>query len=350
MNGTARQLDADEVRDRAEWRALVEKRGLEPMTAREDPGFAGRVMDAIRAGKARRAARIVFARRAAAAAAASLAALLAIFRLVTDRGASAPSPADWIASRQLQDGAWSESGAGETFRPAVTALAAMALAAGDVSRHADAVAAAVAALEAMQNADGSFGVPGPHGLYNHAFATFALIDDARRNGKGLTPALEKAIVFSLSSQNAFAAWGYPGEDAGNDALTVWELGILAAARELGWNDDAGALRRGLAALGRRSGSKTPDYRFALDREPSPRSGGLVLTRIATQALVPFIDSIKGQGTLAGTLLASLDVAEARANAGDATAAIVASGDPRRGGICAAAVSLLDRNRRNEEVR
>lgn len=353
MNGTARQFDADEVRDRAEWRALLARRGLEPMAAGDDPGFAGRVMAAIRSdGDRRRRTRLV-AVRGAVAAAAAVAVLLAVAvlergdgpgtsALVSERGDPAPSAADWLASRQLQDGAWSEDGTGEAFRPAITALAAMALAGEDATRHASAVASAVSALEAMQNADGSFGASRPHALYNHAFASFALIDEARRNGKGLTPAIRGAVAFALSSQNAFAVWGYPGTNGGDDALTVWELGFLAGARSLGWRDSDGALRRGLAALGRRGGTAF-DYRFAIGRESSPRDGGLALTRIATRTLVPFIDTMEGQGTLAGNLLASLDAAAARVAGDSAKHALASDGRPVQdsGGVCAAAVALLE---------
>lgn len=348
MNGTARQFDADEVRDRAEWRALLARRNLKPMVAGDDPGFAGRVMATIHAEDARRRRmRLVVVRRAAAAAAAVIA-LLAV--VVLERGASAPSAADWLASRQLRDGAWSEDGAGEAFRPAITALAAMALANEDASRHASAIASAVSALEAMQNADGSFGASRPHALYNHAFASFALIDDARRNGKGLTLAIRKAVAFALSSQDTFASWGYPGANGGDDALTIWELGILAGARDLGWRDADGALRRGLAALGRRGGAAL-DYRFAIGRESSPRDGGLALTRIATRTLVPFIDALEGQGSLAGKLLASLDAAEARGAGGSAKQAVAARrSDPSAGGVCAAAVALLERAPQPESER
>ena len=199
-------------------------------------------------------------------------------------------------------------GADAAFRPALTALASLALSRQDAALHAKNISAAVAALEAMQNKDGSFGAPGAHALYNHAFATFALIDDARRVGKGLTPAIARALDFSVASQNAFASWDYSPSGKGNDALTIWQLGILAEARALGWSDGRGALRRGVSALAR-SGGGLLDYRLAFGRESAPAAGGIVLTRLATRSLIGFIDGIGGMETLSGNLAASLDTAD-----------------------------------------
>ncbi|MBP5545578.1 MAG: hypothetical protein ILM98_16020 [Kiritimatiellae bacterium] len=199
-------------------------------------------------------------------------------------------------------------GADAAFRPALTALASLALSRQDAVLHAKNISAAVAALEAMQNEDGSFGAPGSHALYNHAFATFALIDDASRAGKGLTPAIARALDFSVASQNAFASWDYSPSGKGNDALTIWQLGILAEARALGWSDGRGALRRGVSALAR-SGGGLLDYRLAFGRESAPAAGGIVLTRLATRSLIGFIDGIGGMETLSGNLAASLDTAD-----------------------------------------
>jgi len=316
MTAEQRGIFDAEARDRVEWRALLETHGLEAGVAPALPGFATRVMAAARRDEAARAARRTLLWRwlGAASAAAACAAAVSV-HLISLRGASVPSAApesaaSWLAARQAPDGTWAAPGADAAFRPALTALAALALLRQDAARHADAIGAAVAALEAMQRPDGSFGAPGPHALYNHAFATFALLGDARRAGKGLTPAIERALDFSVASQNAYAAWDYSPAGRGNDALTIWQLGLLAEARALGWQDGRGALRRGVAALSRATNGGLLDYRLAFGRETAPAAGGLVLTRLATRSITGFLDGIGGQDALVGNLMASLGTADA----------------------------------------
>ena len=320
-----------EARDRGEWRALLAAHGIEARPAKAIPGFGARVLAAAKRDEAahleRRALRWRWCTAAACAA-------IALFLLshyayhypsstssspytytspytssyTSPHTSSSPSTASWLASRQAPDGTWMAPGADAAFRPALTALASLALSRQDAALHAKNISAAVAALETMQNEDGSFGAPGSHALYNHAFATFALIDDARRVGKGLTPAIARALDFSVASQNAFASWDYSPSGKGNDALAIWQLGILAEARSLGWSDGRGALRRGVSALAR-SGGGLLDYRLAFGRESAPAAGGIVLTRLATRSLIGFIDGIGGMESLSGNLAASLGTAD-----------------------------------------
>ena len=306
-----------EARDRDEWRALLATHGIEARPAKAIPGFGARVLAAAKRDEAAHLERRALRWRwcAAAAACAAIALLLLshyAYHYTSPYAYASPSPspstASWLASRQAPDGTWMAPGADAAFRPALTALASLALSRQDAVLHAKNISAAVAALEAMQNEDGSFGAPGSHALYNHAFATFALIDDARRAGKGLTPAIVRALDFSVASQNAFASWDYSPSGKGNDALTIWQLGILAEARALGWSDGRGALRRGVSALAR-SGGGLLDYRLAFGRESAPAAGGIILTRLATRSLIGFIDGIGGMETLSGNLAASLDTAD-----------------------------------------
>ena len=311
-----------EARDRGEWRALLAAHGIEARPAKAIPGFGARVLAAAKRDEAAHLERRALRWRWCAAAAACAAIALLLLSHYTSSTSPFPSPyiyhytsppsspstASWLASRQAPDGTWMAPGADAAFRPALTALASLALSRQDAALHAKNISAAVAALEAMQNEDGSFGAPGAHALYNHAFATFALIDDARRAGKGLTPAIVRALDFSVASQNAFASWDYSPSGKGNDALTIWQLGILAEARALGWSDGRGALRRGVSALAR-SGGGLLDYRLAFGRESAPAAGGIVLTRLATRSLIGFIDGIGGMEVLSGNLAASLDTAD-----------------------------------------
>ena len=304
-----------EARDRDEWRALLAAHGIEAHPAKAIPGFGARVLAAAKRDEVahleRRALRWRWCAAAAAACAAIALLLLSHYTYTSSPHtytSSSPSTASWLASRQAPDGTWMAPGADAAFRPALTALASLALSRQDAALHAKNISAAVSALEAMQNEDGSFGAPGAHALYNHAFATFALIDDARRAGKGLTPAIVRALDFSVASQNAFASWDYSPSGKGNDALTIWQLGILTEARALGWSDGRGALRRGVSALAR-SGGGLLDYRLAFGRESAPAAGGIILTRLATRSLIGFIDGIGGMETLSGNLAASLDTAD-----------------------------------------
>ena len=188
-------------------------------TAEPSAGLSGRILEAV-ARERRRARRL----RAALAAATGLAALLAIAFVpwffpadsATD-GQEGPAlarapqmavaAADWLAAQQEADGTWSpaQTGGNEAFRPALTALALMALQRHAPVRRADAIARAEKALEGLQRADGAFSDSPSSKLYNHAFATFALLSLRNERGAAPSPALRRAIDFSLRSQNHFGA-------------------------------------------------------------------------------------------------------------------------------------------------
>lgn len=230
-----------------------------------------------------------------------------------DALAEADAAADWLAARQQADGSWSPAVAGgnEAFRPALTALALMALERHAPLRHKAEIDKAVAALEAMQGADGSFGTDRSSRLYNHAFATFALLDHAAQSGGGMSRAASRAIDFAIASQNQLGAWGYSRDDGGNAALTVWELGILLKARKAGWDDGRGGLRRGLAWLRRQGAQGLLDYREAIDRQNSQASGGVMLTMLATDEIVAAAGDYPALGAVAGNVRASCDAAYGR---------------------------------------
>ena len=225
--------------------------------------------------------------------------------------------ADWLASRQCPDGTWSpsETGGNEAFRPALTALALMALQRHAPVRHADAIARAEQALVAMQTDDGAFGDSSPDRLYNHSFATYALLTLQNARGEGLTPTLKRAIAFSLRSQNHFGAWDYAVQRPGNAALTVWQLAILVEAGKAGWRDDAGQMRRGLAWLRRLGQGGYFDYREDLDRKYTPRSGSDTLTDMATATLLEAAGKYPEFRETAETAVASLQLARRRLDKG-----------------------------------
>ncbi|MBR3086398.1 MAG: terpene cyclase/mutase family protein [Kiritimatiellae bacterium] len=313
-------IDAVEMRDRAEWADIVARHGLSPMAAPELPRFAAKTLLRARSAECGAAqARLRIARRlslAASAAAACLVVATLVFSDVRATGGHARRGAvGLLAVRQSPDGTWPTM-SGDAFAPALTALGAVAAMHGGDGPAAGVARRAVEALESMQNPDGSFGAARQHLLYNHAFATFALLEDAARSGKGITPALSRALAFSVASQTPYATWDYLPGGRGDDALTVWQLGILAKARGLGWNDSRGALRRGVAALGRRSAVSPLDYRLAFGRENQPEAGGLALTRLASSELARWLGEVPAHGRLAESLAASLGTAPGAAGAGD----------------------------------
>ena len=323
--------------------AFMERVRARAVQASPSPGLARRVMDGVRAEAARERRRARLWRIALASAACVADAFIALFASPFAPGRalspSAPQPAtdgrfvetslpgqapsapdaaaDWLASRQCPDGTWSpsETGGNEAFRPALTALALMALQRHAPVRHADAIARAEQALVAMQTDDGAFGDSSPDRLYNHSFATYALLTLQNARGAGLTPTLERAIAFSLRSQNHFGAWDYAVQRPGNAALTVWQLAILVEAGKAGWRDDAGQMRRGLAWLRRLGQGGYFDYREDLDRKYTPRSGSDTLTDMATATLLEAAGKYPEFRETAETAVASLQLARRRLDKG-----------------------------------
>ncbi len=288
------------------------------------PNLTSRIMGAV--ARERRRSRLL---RAAIATAAGVAAILAIAFVpllftdtaVTDTAAPAVAQvpqmasdaADWLVAQQCADGTWSptQTGGNEAFRPALTALALMALQRHAPLRHAAAISRAERALEKLQTADGAFSASPSSKLYNHAFATFALLTLQNERRQPLTPTLNRAIAFSLRSQNHSGAWDYTAQEPGNTALTVWQLGILMEARKAGWSDDAGQLRRGLAWLRKRGHDGIFDYREAFDRQYTPHAGSLTLTAMATSTLLEAAESFPELRETADNAVESLRLAYGR---------------------------------------
>ena len=247
--------------------------------------------------------------------------------------------ADWLVAQQCPDGTWSptQTGGNEMFRPALTALAMLALHRHAPTRHAEAIARAKAALETLQTEDGAFGREPSAKLYNHSFVTFALLSLADGKNGGLSPTLRRALAFSLSSQSPLGSWDYPPRETGNSALTVWQVGILMQAHKAGWSDDAGQLRRGLSWLRRQGREGLLDYREDFDRRYTPKSGSVSLTAMATAIILEAAQNFPELRDTANNAVASLHIACERL-------AARAAGTDYRGDLYATVVALLSARR------
>lgn len=248
------------------------------------PGLTGRVMAAVSAERRREAVerrwRIVRVAAVACGVAACLVALFVPMPPLGGEGRHVPA-ADRLVELQEPDGSWSPSATGgrEEYRPAITALALMALDRHSPLRHQKAIRRAEEALLEMQSDDGAFGSSRRVALYNHSFATFALLGHAAAKGTGMSDDLRKAIDFSLASQDNTGSWG-----RGDASMTLWQVAILLKARDAGWTDDGGHLRRGIAWLRREGRSGAFDYRCRIDDKYAPREGNAAMTAMAAMTL------------------------------------------------------------------
>lgn len=217
---------------------------------------------------------------AAAAAAAGLIAAVSLINPPDPAGCGPDSGIAWLAANQEADGTWNPSrhGGAAEYRPALTALAALALARAP-DAYAENIRRACAALAALQTPEGAFGGAGRAQLYNHAITTYALASlDARR--ADLKPVLERAVGFIGARQSAAGGWDYEADSEGNAAVTAWQVRALACAGEQGVALTATPLRKGLRWL---RGSTRGDGSVAYHRASSTRSESL--TALAAYALI-----------------------------------------------------------------
>ncbi len=232
------------------------------------PGLTDRILKALPDEEERNSRRPRLA-SVALAAAAALIVLLGLFLMfsmpparssrTTAAVASPRAPIDWLVAHQEADGSWlpSRMGGNDAYRPALTALIAMALREQAASRHADSLARALTALVSMQQPDGSFGSHQGARLYNHAIATCALLGPSRPEDR---PAIERAIAYSRQAQLSDGGWDYTPDGRGNTALTAWQITLLTEAQQQGWEDRQGHLRRGLSWLRGRQNRGSIGYR------------------------------------------------------------------------------------------
>jgi len=158
-------------------------------------------------------------------------------------------PVAWLAARQEADGSWlpARHGGDPAYRPALTALAALALAHDPSARFHDGVRRACDALAALQTPDGAFGGEGRVRAYNQALATCALAALAPQDGPAAA-ALERAVAYSSAGQSPEGGWDYEPDSAGNAAVTAWQVRALSAAAARGVAQANVPLRKGLRWL------------------------------------------------------------------------------------------------------
>jgi len=288
----------------AAFRGLVERlRSVPERTPAAD--LTARIMAAVDAERSRARRRLPspWWGFAAAALLAVTLSLVSVYRKGCRGAEPAADGLSWLAAAQEPDGSWSPAkyGGAETYRPALTALSALALARGPEGRYAAHLGRACAALAALQAADGAFGGHGRERLYNHALTTFALAT-LYTGQPALKPVLERAIAFSRARQTAEGGWDYEPRSEGNAALTAWQVRALACARRQGFEGAAVPLRKGLRWL---RGSTREDGSVAYHRESFTRSDSL--TALAAYTLITAGEAFPGLPELgrhaAGTLSA-----------------------------------------------
>ena len=208
---------------------------------------------------------------AAAGLAACLLAVLTLFDRPAASTAADPTTA-WLAANQEADGSWQPArhGGDSAYRPALTALAALALARDPADRFSTNVQRACDALTALQTPDGTFGGTGRVRAYNHALATYALATLAPQDGPAAV-ALERAVAYSRANQSVEGGWDYEPGSEGNAAVTSWQVQALAAAAAKGISQANIPLRKGLIWL---RGAARDDGGVAYHRGSPGRSEGL----------------------------------------------------------------------------
>lgn len=247
--------------------------------------------------------------------AAAAAALVVVSVLFSGRG-RASDPADsasagvaWLAANQEPDGTWSPAkhGGAEVYRPALTALSALALAREEKGSFAPQVRRACASLASLQTADGAFGGKGRARLYNHAITTYALATLCPGQ-PALRPTLARALGFIRDRQSVEGGWDYEAGSGGNAAITAWQVRALACAEERGFEAAKIPLRKGLRWL---RGNARDDGSVAYHRGSAARSDSL--TALAAYALITAGKEFPGLPELGrhavGTLSAAADKQE-----------------------------------------
>jgi len=299
--------------DAAAFRALAERLRARP-EREPSADLADRIMRGVDAERARRHHRRLRmtappSPRWSIAAAAVLVVSLSLFSVYQQRTGSALPAAEqsdgyaWLAANQESDGTWSpvRHGGSAAYRPALTALSALALARAPRS-YAPELQRACDALAALQTADGAFGGEGRAQLYNQAITTFA-ITTLYSGQPSLKPVLERALGFIRARQTAEGGWDYEPRSEGNAAVTAWQVRALASAEAQGFDEAKMPLRKGLRWL---RGNTRDDGSVAYHRGSPARSESL--TALAACALITAGKEFPGLSDLgrqaAGTLSAS----------------------------------------------
>jgi hypothetical protein len=279
-------------------------------------GLPARVQAAVQAERAERAGPRLTRRLAespfqpwwGAAAAASVAVLLGVASLFHGPacGTGAEDGLGWLAGQQEADGTWDPArhGGDPAYRPAVTALAALALARDPAARHAERVGRACDALAGLQTPGGTFGGAGRAESYNLAIVTYALaaLDLPRPQVKA---ALGRAVAYTRAAQSAEGGWDYEPGSEGNAAVTAWQVRALACASERGVAQADVPLRKGLRWL---RGVARADGSVAYHRGSDARSESL--SALAAHTLMTSGKPFPGLPALGRRMAASLSAGPA----------------------------------------
>lgn len=188
--------------------------------------------------------------------------------------------AAWLAANQETDGTWDPARHGgiAVYRPALTALSALALSRGQ-DGYSESVGRACAALAALQTPDGAFGGQGRALYYNQAITTYALAALYPQR-PALKPVLDRAIGFIKARQTVEGGWDYQTGSEGNAAITSWQVQALSSAADQGFSTAAIPLRKGLRWL---RGTTRDDGSVAYHRRSTSCSDSL--TALTAYALI-----------------------------------------------------------------
>ena len=222
---------------------------------------------------------------------------LAILRFTAGPLDATPTPGDplaWLAQSQESDGTWSPArhGGAEAYRPALTALSALALASAPAStRYTHQVERACAALRALQPPEGVFRGSGREQAYNQVMTSYALTR-LYSSYPQLKSVVQRAVAYSSQQQSAEGGWDYEAGSAGNAALTSWQVRMLAEAKQHGFSEAETPLRKGLRWV---RGSMQDDGHVAYHRGSRSRSESL--DALAAYALMTAGKTYPGLGQL-----------------------------------------------------
>ena len=215
----------------------------------------------------------------------------------------------WLAANQEADGTWDPAhhGGTEAFRPALTALAVLALHSHRMdtknlssnnanktnkndsrqfaqfddknirvnSCNSMTITKGLTALAALQTEEGTFGGDSDQAqCYNLAMATYTLaVCDADND------TLSRAVACIMANQEPDGSWTYAKTHEGNAAVTAWMTRALASAEANGNAEAAIPLRKGLRWL---RNNVRDDGRMAYHPTSAPSD---TLTALSAHALI-----------------------------------------------------------------
>ncbi len=249
------------------------------------PDLTDRVLEVVAGERRREQRRSHFAPWRAAAAAAAIAALAGwLWLRHAPSGRPTPPPPGslaWLAGAQEADGTWSPArhGGTEAYRPALTALSALALAGQPDHRYQKRVRRACDALARLQSAEGSFGGDGRTLYYNQAITAFALAS-LYAHTPCPRPVIERSLAFMRERQSPEGGWDYERDTGGNAAVTAWHVRALSCMARQGFSEADIPLRKALRWL---RGTVREDGSIAYHRGSPARSESL--DALAAYALI-----------------------------------------------------------------